>query len=291
MKSTAELRYNKNMSILCIDFMNQAHRARSGFLSGDYPVVYNFFRAFKSLVDQFKPTRVYIVLEGRPVKRYDLLPEYKATRKVEEPDPKYADLQKFFKQKDEIVRMLTDYFPVSVVRHHTSECDDTIYNLINRSSTAVPWTVVSNDTDFIQLLQKFNHVKIWNPIKKEYAEAPAEYDYVTWKSIRGDGSDNIPGIPGVGDKTAANLSSDPEKLAKFLSDPERATTFQRNYDLISFKEWSDEERVEMTCSSPSKNWDSVKSSFSNFGFNSITKEGSWEKFVASFDYLFGGNNT
>ena len=275
------------MSILCIDFMNQCHRARSGFQMGPAPVVFNFFRQFKSLVDEFKPNRVYVVLEGRPVKRYELLPEYKATRKVAEDDPKYVELQKFFKQKDQIVDLLSKYFPVSVVRHPTSECDDTIYNLINRSSTAVPWTVVSNDTDFIQLIQQYSHVKVWNPIKKEYLEAPSDYDYITWKSLRGDGSDNIPGIPGVGDKTAADLATDPERLAKFLADPENAAQFQRNYDLISFRGWSDDERVEMTSTSPVEGWTEVKSVFDAYGFKSIVKEDSWQKFVGTFTPLWG----
>jgi len=275
------------MSILCIDFMNQCHRARSGFQMGPAPVVFNFFRQFKALVDEFKPTRVYVVLEGRPVQRYELLPEYKATRKVSEDDPKYAELQRFFKQKDQIVELLSTRFPVSVLRHSTSECDDTIYNLISRSSTAVPWTVVSNDTDFIQLIQEYSHIKVWNPIKKEYLKAPDDYDYVTWKSLRGDGSDNIPGIQGVGDKTASDLASDPNKLSEFLRIEAHASQFQRNYELISFRKWSEDERSELTSSAPSQNWQDVKRVFEDYGFKSITKEESWEKFLKSFDVLWG----
>jgi 5'-3' exonuclease len=274
------------MSILVIDFMNQCHRARSGFLMGPAPVVYNFFRQFKSLVDQFKPNRVYVVLEGRPTARYELLPEYKATRKVEKDDPKYEDLQNFFRQKDIIVDLLSTKFPVSVVRHPTSECDDTIANLIERSSTAVPWTVVSNDSDFTQLLNNYSHVSIWNPMKKEYVSTP-QFDYVTWKALRGDGSDNIPGIPGCGDTTALKLVNDPEGLAEYLKNPERAQIFTRNYELISFRSWTDEERMEMTSTSPARDWDGVRAKFDEFGFKSLTKDGSWEKFFGSFQHLWG----
>ena len=273
--------------VLIIDFMNLCHRARSGFLMGPAPVVYNFFRQFKSLVDQFKPDKIYVVLEGRPVQRYELLPEYKATRRINEDDPKYAELQKFFKQKNEIVELLSTRFPVSVVRHGTSECDDTIYNLIKYSSTKTSLTVVSNDSDFIQLLQEFNHVKIWNPMKKQYVVAPENYDYVTWKSLRGDGSDNIPGIPGVGDKTAANLASNPDKLSKFLADPQHADIFTRNHNLISFCHWSEEERTKMTSTSPEKGWNDVKAAFDGHGFKSLTKDGSWEKFTGCFERLWG----
>jgi len=275
------------MTILCIDFMNQCHRARSGFQMGPAPVVFNFFRQFKALVDEFKPNRVYVVLEGRPVQRYELLPEYKATRRVEESDPKYAELQRFFRQKDQIVELLSTRFPVSVVRHPTSECDDTIYNLINLSSTAVPWTVVSNDTDFIQLIQEYSHVKVWNPIKKEYLEAPGDYDYITWKSLRGDGSDNIPGVPGIGNKTASLLASDPDKLAGFLSDPQRAAQFSRNHELISFRQWSEEERMEMTSTFPEKAWHDVHDIFNSYGFHSLTNDESWKKYINTFEQLWG----
>ena len=275
------------MSILCLYFMNQCHRARSGFQMGPAPVIFNFFRQFKALIDEFKPNQVYVVLEGRPIHRYELLPEYKANRKVEESDPKYNELQKFFEQKNKIVELLSTRFPVSVVRHATSECDDTIYNLIRHSSTAIPWTVVSNDSDFIQLIQEYSHVKVWNPIKKEFLEAPRDYDYVTWKSLRGDGSDNISGIPRIGDKTASEIASDPDKLSAFLTNPSNAQHFQRNYELISFRRWSDKDAMDMTSSSPEKNWQEVSDVFSSLGFKSIVKEGSWSKFINSFDVVWG----
>jgi 5'-3' exonuclease len=159
--------------------------------------------------------------------------------------------------------------------------------LIKYSSTAIPWIVVSNDSDFTQLIQEYSHVKVWNPIKKEFLEAPIDYDYVTWKSLRGDGSDNIPGIPGVGDKIATDLVIDPDKLAKFLSEPRHAEQFQRNYELIAFRNWTDEEALEMTSTVPVKEWNDVRSVFESHGFKSIVNEGSWTKFVESFDPLWG----
>jgi len=278
---------SKNSQILVFDFMNQCHRARSGFQAGPAPVIFNFFRQFRSIVEEFKPNRIYVVLEGRPVKRYELLPEYKATRRITEDDPKHAELQRFFQQKDQIVELLSTRFPVSVVRHPTSECDDTIYNLIRYSSTAIPWTVVSNDSDFTQLIQEYSHVKVWNPIKKEYLVAPSDYDYVTWKSLRGDSSDNVPGIFGIGDKSASDIARDPDRLSKFLSDVENARQFERNYELISFRKWTDVEAMDMTSSSAEKDWHSVKTIFDSFGFKSITRDDSWKKYVDSFERLWG----
>jgi DNA polymerase-1 len=274
------------MTILCIDFMNVAHRARSGFQAGDFPVVYNFFRQFKSLVEQFKPTRVYVVLEGRPVKRHQALDSYKANRIVEDDDPRREELLKFFRQKEIVVDILQKYMPVSVVRHPTSEADDTIANLIRRSTSAVEWTVVSSDTDFIQLLQEHDNVRLYNPVRKEFVTAP-DYDYVTWKALRGDASDNIPGVPGVGDKTASKIATDPQLLQEFVTRPEVQPIFTRNYDLIRFSEWTETERDEMTSSSPMKDWEAVRSAFETMGFVSVTKEESWRKFTSALEPLFG----
>ena len=274
------------MAILVIDGMNFLHRARGGWQLGPAPVIFNFMRNFRSLIEQFKPSRVYFVLEGKPQQRKDILPEYKANRVVEEGTQEAADRQKFFVQVDEIVGLLKTVFPVSVVRHPRFECDDTIYNLIKRSSQANEWIVASNDTDFIQLLNEFPNVKIWNPMKKGYVDTPP-YDYVVWKALRGDGSDNIPGIPGIGDKTAEALATDLDNLQEFLFDPDKAEIFVRNCELIKFITWSEEDMVEMTSSSPTPNWDVVKGVFEKYEFKSFLKEDAWSKFVQTFESLWG----
>lgn len=253
---------------------------------GPAPVVFNFMRNFRSLVEQFQPNRVYFVLEGKAQQRRELLPEYKANRVVEKNTKEAKELERFFQQVTEIVELLKANFPVSVVRHPTHECDDTVYNLIKRATTAVDWVVVSNDSDFTQLLNEFNNVKLWNPMKKSFVEKPS-YDYVTWKSLRGDGADNIPGIPGIGDKTALELTADPDMLRHFLIDSLNSEIFDRNYSLIKFIEWSDDEASLMTSSSPTKDWQKLSSLFEKYGFKSLLKEEAWNKFTATFEPLWG----
>ncbi len=273
--------------ILVIDGMNMFHRARSGFAVGDWPVVYNFLRQFRALVELHSPTRVYVAMEGVPVKRRALLKEYKANRIIDTDDEKkIAQTADFFRQVDVVRFMLETSFPVSVVWHPFFEADDTIYNLIKRSSSAIPWVVASNDSDFTQLLNEFEHVKVYNPMQKTYVEKPV-YDYVHWKALRGDPSDNIPKVPGMSDKKAEKALTSTGEATSFLNDPKLVEQWRMNCELIRFHTWSDEEAEKMTASVPEKDWKKVKSELDSMGFKSITNDKSWEKFVSTFDHMWG----
>ena len=284
------------MKILFIDGHNFMFRARSGFQLGDYNVCYNFFRSLKPLIEQFEPNRVYFTLEGHPKKRYDLLPTYKANRhvvlkpdaspeEVAEAKKKRKSDEDYRRQQGLIVEML-QLMPISVMQHLDFEADDLIYNVVENASRAIEFTIVSTDTDFIQMLQEFPNVRIYNPVTKAYVDAPA-YDYVTWKALRGDGSDNIPGIPGIGNKTAEAVLDDPDSLKLLLEDRDKALQFARNMLLIKLPKWSAEETAQMRSSSPTKDWDAVAQRFEEWQFKSMLKEPYWTKFKATFDSLWG----
>lgn len=274
------------MSILIIDGHNFMHRARAGFGGGDYNIVYTFFRNLRFLVEQMAPTRVIFVLEGHPQHRYDILPEYKANRRAEPGSAKQTEMDDFHRQKELIVDLLATCFPISVIRHPHHECDDTIYNIIRNAASSTQFVVVSNDTDFIQLLQTFDNVRLYNPMKKVYVEAPT-YNYVLWKSLVGDSSDNIDGFKGIGGKRAKGLLEDNKAFEKFIrDDPSRAEKFNRNHQLISFVPWNATEALDATCSHPERNWAVIHALFETWGFQSLLKEKSWTKFVATFDKLW-----
>jgi len=276
--------------ILALDGMNSFHRARSGFTMGPAPVIFNFARQLRALVEKFNPSKVYIGLEGHPIARHAAHADYKANRVILPDDPKAEEMKVFFGQVNIMVDLLYKHFPVSVVRHAEHECDDTLANLVMRSSADIPWIIASSDSDFIQLLHDHKNLKLYNPIQKEFVQAPHDYDYTVWKALRGDATDNIPGIPGIGDKTAAVLAEDPCKLAEFLHDQTNAEIFTRNYELIKFVNWTDEELAMMTSSSPTRDWDAVKTVFTDYGFKSIVKPKTWEKFVSTFDPLFNDSH-
>ena len=264
------------MKVLLLDGYNLIYRARYSFQRGDNSTVYAFFRSLRPLIEKFDPDHVYFVTEGIPVNRKALLPEYKANR----PTERDAD---FHRQKKEIIRIMSDYFPVCVARHPELECDDVIAHLVYRRHTDDECVVVSSDTDFIQLYNMCENVSIYNPIKKEFVEKPG-YDYLTWKALRGDSSDNISGIPGIGNKRALNLVLDHSKLESFLLDDKiKKDIFTRNMSLIRFEEITDVDRVEYSPTAPA--WDKIKHYFEGMEFNSITNQKSWSKFQGTFKRL------
>jgi 5'-3' exonuclease len=170
---------------------------------------------------------------------------------------------------------------MEVVRHPDYECDDVLANLATIDHPRDECIVVSSDTDFYQLYDQHENMKVYNPVQKKVIEKHP-VDYVAWKALKGDASDNIPGFPGIGDKRAAALVSDPGKLDKFLDgDPDRRERFKKNLFLIKFHDMT-EEMTSLEKSSPDVDWEDVRREFNDLCFWSITNDRSWEKFRRSF---------
>lgn len=273
--------------IVIIDGMNFAHRARSGFSAGEFAVVYNVFRQLRAQVELHAPSRVIMVLEGRPKKRRELFPVYKANRLIdvstEEGAKKHASKQDFLRQADVALDLMRRHFPISLMRHPDHEADDVIYSLVKNSAASSEFTVVSSDSDFTQMLQAFPNVRLYDPIAKAYVKAP-DHSYVFWKSLRGDPTDNVPGLPGVDDARATALMDDPDALATVLQ--EHGAAFSRNVALIGLMDLTDDELVQVESSCPTRDWDAVHAAFDAMAFRSILKEAYWSKFVDTFDSLW-----
>lgn len=269
------------MRVVFLDGYNLMHRSRYGFVTGEYSVIFNFFRSLRSLVEKFRPNKVYFVLEGRPKHRFDIFPEYKENRRVGLTPDKLEEYEKFREQRT-VIEDLVENFPIETVFHPDYECDDVIAELIKEHPDD-ECIVISNDTDFIQLYNKYTNVSIYSPVKKEFL-FPTEYDYVSWKALVGDSSDNISGVPRVGKKTASKILKNESSLKEWIdsSSPDKVKIFERNVELIRFADMSDS--LSDTVRRPGiKNWSYVKSKFEDFEFDSIIRNSYWEKFVNTFN--------
>ena len=266
------------MKILLLDAYNLIHRARSGFTKGEYAIIYNFFRGVRPIVEKFNPDKVYFVLEGNPKFRRQLSEgNYKGNRKSPGDD--------FHRQKAAIINIVGEIFPFETIRHPDLECDDAIATFaVQHASNGDDVTIVSSDSDFIQLLNIERYdIKIYHPIKKKFIEAP-DYDYVTWKALRGDATDNISGIPGVGDKTATKIVNDPLKMKTLLENKEKREIFERNVSLIRLVDFSnDMSKLERKIGN--SDFEMLYNTFEDMEFHSFIKEKTWNKFVKTFERL------
>lgn len=208
------------MKILVIDTYNMIHRARHSFIKGEHATIFNFFRSLKHEIVKHNAEKVYVIGEGCPHHRFALNEAYKGTR-VRTKD------ESFSRQKKEILRLCRK-LPITWLKHADYECDDVIAHVCTVKHATDDVTIVSTDTDFIQLLEAQN-VKLWNPIKKKYID-PWPVDYVMWKALKGDTADNVPGVQGIGEKRAFKLMEDLDTLRDFLeADPIRKEAYNSSY--------------------------------------------------------------
>jgi DNA polymerase I len=261
------------MKVLFLDAYNLIYRARSGFTKGDNYVVYNFFRGIRPLVEKYNPDLVYFVLEGRPEHRAQISGgEYKANRNNK-------DLN-FHQQKASIIEAVKAYMPFVSILHPKFECDDVIATYVyQHAKKGDECFVISSDSDFIQL-HNMCKLTLYNPVKKIEVEAP-EYDYVTWKALRGDPTDNIKGIPKVGDKTADKLMRNPELLREFLNDPTKREIFDRNVNLIRLVDLS-KDTESMVITHADFDQEGLHDYLSELEFTLMLKEKTWKKYVDTF---------
>ena len=143
-----------------------------------------------------------------PTFRHEMIPSYKATRS-EAPD--------ILRQQMGLVRQLVDTMQIPVVEAPGFEADDVLATLATKAAAAGDDViVVTGDRDTYQLVED-PHIKVLYVLRGVsdyvlYDEAKiAERTGVTprqypeFAALRGDPSDNLPGVPGVGEKTAAKL--------------------------------------------------------------------------------------
>mgnify|MGYP001239349878 FL=1 len=266
-------------NILLLDAYNLIYRARySGMNKGNNSTVFNFFRGIRPLVEKFNPDITYFVLEGRPKKRLEVSPDYKGQRV-------YTDKDDFNRQRKEIISLVKEYLPFVVVKHDDFECDDIINHLAVNNHKNDNVTIVSSDTDFIQSIKE--NIKLYNPVQKKFLEATT-YDYVSWKSLVGDKSDNIEGFKGIGNKKAQKLLSDNNALEDFLIKENNRDIYNRNTFMIKFHELNNSEitSIQLHSLSNKPDWNNLKQIFIDYEFNSITKKDkTWNNFINTFDNL------
>ena len=171
------------------------------------------------LVEEYDPTHLACCWDNdwRPQWRVDLIPSYKAHR-VEEVVPGGSDVEEVpdpLQVQIPIILEVLEAFGIAVIGADGYEADDVIGTLA--TGAGMPVEIVTGDRDLFQLVDDGagvrvlytargvgRHERISEDVVREKYDVNAD-QYADFATLRGDSSDGLPGVAGVGEKTAATL--------------------------------------------------------------------------------------
>jgi len=186
---------------------------------------YGFLTMLLKIVADEKPTHVIAAFDkGLPQARLALYDQYKAQR-----DKMPDDLRSQF----ELVRRILATYRIPIVEIEGIEADDVIATLARRAvEDGKRVSVVTGDLDLLQIVDDATTVLVtrrgiselgrYDPaaVRERFDLDPSQL--ADYRGLKGDPSDNLPGIPGVGEKTASKLIRAAGSLDKLLEDPHLA---------------------------------------------------------------------
>jgi len=211
------------MTLMLLDSASLWYRAYYGMPDtlvspGGEPInaIRGFIDMTARLIEMYRPDRLVACIEGdwRPTWRTDLFPDYKANRLDEEGDEEEPDL---LSPQIPILLDLLDAFRIPVIGVDDYEADDVMATYAMRERG--PIRVVTGDRDLFQLVDDKKDIAIvylakgisnHDLVRRDYIEnkygIPGDR-YALFAMIRGDASDGLPGIRGIGEKGAAVIAN------------------------------------------------------------------------------------
>lgn len=184
--------------------------------------VYGFTTTLMKIVREHRPDCLAVAFDEKgPTLRHEAFKEYKAQRP---PMPEGMQAQVPY------IHRLVDAFSIPVIRHAGYEADDLIGTLARQAEAAgYDVVIVTGDKDMFQLLTA--HTRIFDPVKNKWsgeAECLERFGVepsrvIEVMGLMGDSTDNIPGVKGVGEKTAIKLISQFGTIEELLRRVEEVT--------------------------------------------------------------------
>jgi len=222
--------------LLLVDYSSLLYRAFFS-IPDSVPMnaVHGLLGMLARLVVDRKPTRIGIAVDDdwRPAFRVEALPTYKAHRVADEGEADPIEPQEAAGR--EVLRAIG----LAVIGADGFEADDVIGTLAAHSRGKVE--IVSGDRDLFALVRD-PHVRVLYPVKGVSTLAEVDEAEVTrrfgipgraygdYAILRGDPSDGLPGVPGIGEKTASALLREHGSLAAILAATTLSPTVARRLD-------------------------------------------------------------
>ena len=207
----------------------------TGAVSGFCSMLFKLLEDSKSDQNLQKPTHFAVIFDSaRKTFRNDIYSDYKANR-AEAPD----DLAPQF----EYIRKSVLAFNLPSVDLPNYEADDLIATYVDKIlKNGAKVTIVSSDKDLMQLYKK--RVRIFDPMKNKFiSDEDIEKKFgvdaskvIDVQALAGDSSDNVPGVPGIGVKTAAELINKYGTLENLLKSAHEIKQNKRRETLIENKD-------------------------------------------------------
>ena len=207
----------------------------TGAVSGFCSMLFKLLEDSKSDNNKQKPTHFAVIFDSaRKNFRNEIYSDYKANRS-EAPD----DLVPQF----EYIRKSVMAFNLPSVDLVNYEADDLIATYADQIlQKGAKVTIVSSDKDLMQLYRK--DVRLYDPMKNKFIESEDIINkfgvdskkVIDVQSLAGDSSDNVPGVPGIGVKTAAELINKYGTLEKLLDNAHKIKQNKRRETLLDNKD-------------------------------------------------------
>jgi len=199
-------------------FYRAFHAIRGLATSKGFPTndAYGVTNMLLKVIKERQPHYLALVFDSKgPTQRHRDFPAYKAHRP---PMPEELVMQLPYIQK------IIDGFRLPALRQEGFEADDLICTLVHQArARGFRVEIISGDKDLLPLVQE--GVDMWDPMKEvrydpaaireKYGLTPEEL--VEVRALAGDASDNIPGVPGIGEKTALKLVARFHSLENLLA--------------------------------------------------------------------------
>lgn len=225
----------KKEKLFLLDGTALAYRAYYAFIgrplvtSGGVNVsaVYGFTNSLIKILEEEKPDYIAVVFDsGQPTFRHEIHPEYKATRE-KMPEDMAIQLQK--------LKEVIEAFNIPILEIPGYEADDVMGTIAKiAESKGIETYLVTGDKDFLQLVSPM--IKIYRPtkgladieivdvdkVKQEWGVTPEQI--VDVLGLMGDKVDNVPGVPGIGEKTAVQLIKEFGSIENLIKNVDRVPT-------------------------------------------------------------------
>lgn len=228
----------KKQKLLIIDGNALVHRSFHGLPTtimtkkGEIVnAVYGFTSTLIKALKEFEPEYVILTMDVKgSTFRHKQYKQYKQTRK-KSPDELYEQIPK--------IKEIAESFNIPIYEKQGFEADDLIGTITNNVDQRIEKIIVTGDMDTMQLINE--NTKVYT-MSRGFSDSVIygkdemfnRYGFnpkiiIDYKALSGDASDNIPGVSGIGDKTAKNLLKDHKTLEgiyKFIEKNKNITTIK-----------------------------------------------------------------